>query len=117
MRNRARLSFVFRILERLQPLFPNARIINRPLEDFRKTERPDIHGCNNDYFWSFEAKEYLPEFKVASVEDGMRFAFEAAPRECFERVGRKLPFGCHAWAKFDRSFWEPHLLPLNGTGK
>jgi uncharacterized protein DUF5672 len=117
MRNRAHVRPIFWILEKLQHLFPDSRLINRPLEDFRKTERPDVHGVNNDYFWSFDAKKYVPEFKVASVEEGMRFAFEAAPRECFERIGRKLPFGCHAWAKFDRTFWEPHLLPSNGAAK
>jgi uncharacterized protein DUF5672 len=121
MRNRRHLQPVFRMLERLQPVFPKSRVINRPLEDFRKTEKPDIHGCNNDYFWSFEAERFLPGFKVASVEDGLRFAFEAAPRDCFERNGRQLPFGCHAWTKFDRAFWEPYLLqppaPVpNGAG-
>jgi hypothetical protein len=47
---------------------------------------------------------------VASVDEALRFAFEAAPRECFERNGRRMPFGCHAWEKFDRGFWEPFLL-------
>jgi hypothetical protein len=74
------------------------------------TEKPDIHGRNNDFFWSFEAVGFFPDFKVAPVNDGLEFAFEAAPRMCFEMNRRKLPFGCHAWTKFDRSFWEPHLL-------
>jgi hypothetical protein len=110
MRNRKRFRPLFRLLEKLQPSFPNSKFINRPLYDLRKSERPDIHGCNNDYFWSFEAPRYLPEFKIASVEEGLRFAFEAAPRNCFEMNGRRLPFGCHAWTKFDRTFWEPYLL-------
>jgi hypothetical protein len=33
-----------------------------------------------------------------------------APRLCFELNGRKLPFGCHAWQRYDRGFWEPYLL-------
>jgi hypothetical protein len=117
VRNSARLRLLFRILERLQPLFPRSRLINRPLEELRKSEKPDIHGCNNDYFWSFQAAKYFPEFKVATVEEGLRFAFEAAPRRCFELTGGQMPFGCHAWTKFDRGFWEPHLLahrPLTG---
>jgi hypothetical protein len=114
VRNNSRLRFVFRFLEWLQPFFPNSRVINRPLEDLRKSEKPDIHGCNNDYFWSFHAARYLPEFKVATVEQGLRFAFEAAPRRCFELNRGRMPFGCHAWMKFDRNFWEPHLLRGNG---
>ena len=53
---------------------------------------------------------YLPEFKVASLEQGLRFAFEASPRTCFEMNGGRLPFGCHAWGRYDREFWTPHLL-------
>jgi len=49
------------------------------------------------------------------VEEGLRFAFEGAPRMCFELNQQKLPFGCHAWAKFDRSFWEPYLIASDGT--
>ena len=110
MRNNSSLRQFFRFLGRLQPFFPGSRLINRPLEDLPKVERPDIHGCPNDYFWSFDAPRYLPEFKLATVEQGLRFAFEAAPRTCFELTGGRMPFGCHAWTKFDRSFWEPHLL-------
>lgn len=66
---------------------------------------------NVDLFWADEARHFYPEFKIASMEMGLRFAFEAAPRVCFERNHRQLPFGCHAWPKYDRAFWEPHLLP------
>ena len=117
LRNISRLRNLFRVLEWLQPAFPHSKIINRPLEHLRRTQRPDIHGCNNDFFWSFDATRYLPEFKIAEVEEGLRFAFEAAPRRCFELTGGQMPFGCHAWTKFDPGFWEPHLLahaPLRG---
>lgn len=63
-----------------------------------------------DRFWSFKAKNYYPEFKVAPVEEGLRFAFETGPRYCFQRNGNKLPFGAHAWPRYDREFWEVYLL-------
>ena len=65
---------------------------------------------NEDHFWSHEAVKYYPEFKVAPLDVGLRFAFEVAPRRCFELNHRKLPFGCHAWPRYDRQFWEPYLL-------
>jgi hypothetical protein len=65
---------------------------------------------NEDYFWSDEATKYYPEFKIASFDIGLRFAFEVAPRLCFELNKRKLPFGCHAWYRYDKDFWEPYLL-------
>jgi Protein of unknown function (DUF5672) len=67
-------------------------------------------SAGSDHFWSDRAVAYYPEFKVASVETGLRFAFEVAPRLCFEMIGQQLPFGCHAWPVYDRQFWEPHLL-------
>jgi len=63
-----------------------------------------------DYFWSDIAVKYYLEFKIAPVEMGLRFAFEVAPRLCFERNNFRLPFGCHAWHRYDRKFWEPYLL-------
>ena len=65
---------------------------------------------NVDEFWSREATRYDPDFKVAPFEMGLRFAFETVPRQCFEMNNREMPFGCHAWHKFDREFWEPYLL-------
>ena len=66
-----------------------------------------------DIFWSEEAIHYHPDFKIADVPTGLRFAFEVSPRLCFERNQRQLPFGCHAWGRYDRAFWEPHLLKPN----
>jgi hypothetical protein len=71
--------------------------------------RPD-GTKNEDHFWSDRAKHYVPEFKVASVEVGLQFAFEVAPRLCYDMNHGQLPFGCHAWPRYDRAFWEPHLL-------
>jgi len=65
---------------------------------------------NEDYFWSDEATKYYPEFKIPPVEVGLRFSFEVAPRHCFDLNNRQLPFGCHAWPRYDREFWEPYLL-------
>jgi hypothetical protein len=65
---------------------------------------------NEDHFWANRASHYLPSFKVASLDVGIRFAFECAPRYCYELNSHQLPFGCHAWGRYDRAFWEPHLL-------
>jgi len=68
------------------------------------------YSVNEDHFWSGRASYFYPAFRVAPPEVALQFAFEVAPAWCFERNGRKLPFGAHAWAKYDRGFWEPHLL-------
>jgi len=68
------------------------------------------YSVNEDHFWSGRASYFCPGFRVAPPEVALAFAFETAPGYCFERNGRKLPFGAHAWAKYDRKFWEPYLL-------
>lgn len=62
-----------------------------------------------DHFWGTRAVHYWPEFKVAPLEVALSFAFEAAPEYCFQLNGHKLPFGCHAWDRYDRTFWERYL--------
>lgn len=68
------------------------------------------YTLNEDHFWSDRARLFCPDFRIAPVDAGLRFAFERAPRYCFEQNGGQLPFGCHAWARWDRAFWEPYLL-------
>jgi hypothetical protein len=71
---------------------------------------PKKRGVNEDHFWSGRAVRYYPDFRIADLQTGLRFAFEVAPKLCFELNEHKLPFGCHAWPKYDRAFWEPYLL-------
>lgn len=71
---------------------------------------PAGRRLNEDCFWSFRARDYYPEFKIAPVKEALSFSFEMVPRRCFELNAKRLPFGCHAWSKYDRKFWEPFLL-------
>lgn len=78
------------------------------IRDF--VDHPEVH---EDLFWSFEARRFVPDFRIPDVKEALTFAFECAPEYCFEANGRQLPFGCHAWAKWGRAFWSPYLLPNN----
>ena len=74
-------------------------------------ESAEVQGSTAaDLLWADVAVHYNPDFKIADVATGLRFGFEVAPRICFERNHRQLPFGCHAWPRYDREFWEPYLL-------
>lgn len=70
----------------------------------------DNYPFNEDGFWSFEAPKYLKNFKVAPFKEALKFAFERFPRKCFRLNNKKLPFGCHAWAKYDREFWLNYII-------
>jgi hypothetical protein len=80
------------------------------VQKLRKMDHIEVNQRGNDLFWSDAAKELLPGFKVGSFEEGLAFAFEMEPRRCLERTGGKLPFGCHAWARYDRAFWEAYTI-------
>lgn len=68
---------------------------------------------NEDIFWGIYAPQIDPRFRVASVDEALNFAFESYPSASYEKIGGNLPFGCHAWAKHDRAFWEKMgVVPL-----
>jgi hypothetical protein len=67
-------------------------------------------GVNEDLFWAFGAWRLAPSFRVPTPQEALGFSFETAPRYCFEANSARLPFGCHAWTKYDRKFWERFLL-------
>ena len=74
------------------------------------------HYCGaEDIFWGKYAKQFDPTFKVANLNDALRFAFEADPAGSLEKTGGRLPFGCHAWARYDRDFWvKKGVVPEKG---
>jgi hypothetical protein len=115
-RNQNALAPIGNVLTGLNRRFPQLKILQKLSEHWQRMQKPREYQPNNDMFWADQARDYFPGFKIASVEEGLRFAFEAAPRRCFELNERKLPFGCHAWAKFDRAFWEPFLITTDEVG-
>lgn len=64
------------------------------------------YGESEDRFWSLDARRFCPDFRVAPVDEAMLFSIEQFPETCVELNGGKIPFGCHAWPKYDREFWE-----------
>jgi hypothetical protein len=70
----------------------------------------DNYPFNEDGFWSLEAPKYLKEYKVAPYKESLQFAFERYPKKCFKNNDNRLPFGCHAWIKYGKTFWNRYLL-------
>ncbi len=68
------------------------------------------YTLHEDNFWSDRAHLLHPQFRVAPVDVALRFSFETRPRDAYEYCNRQMPFGCHAWKKWDSAFWKPHLL-------
>lgn len=62
-------------------------------------------NLNEDVFWSVELPRCDPRFRVAPPEVAAAFAFEVLPRHLMDLRGGRLPFGCHAWQRYDQEFW------------
>lgn len=64
---------------------------------------------NEDYFLAATFPKIFPEFKVAKAKEAIAFAFEAQPENLYKMNGKKLPFGCHAFAKYSPEFWKKFI--------
>ena len=55
------------------------------------------------------ARKFYPDFKIATAQEAIPFAFECKPDYLFKLNGNKLPFGCHAYRKYNWSFWKKYI--------
>lgn len=72
-------------------------------------ERKPLLGeqiINEDLFFSSIVDK---NFKVAPIDTALQFAFERQVERCFELNKRQLPFGCHAWQRYNLEFWKPYI--------
>ena len=109
-KERETVRSVLRPLRAAVPSWLKGGVTSGLRTQLKKIDRTEVNERGNDLFWSDEAKRHWPEFRVGSLEEGLAFAFETQPSVSLERVGGKLPFGCHAWGRYDRGFWEKYLL-------
>lgn len=59
---------------------------------------------NEDVFFSISDNE---AFHVAPLEVALKFAFEREVERCYQLNNQELPFGCHAWERYNPEFWKP----------
>lgn len=78
------------------------RKVKSCLEVLKEFQMKDI--VNEDIFWASREEK---NFRIAPIDIALQFAFETNVKVCFEKNQRKLPFGCHAWQKYDFSFYRP----------
>lgn len=68
------------------------------------------HYIYEDMLFSKYAKFSTFNCKIAECHDGMRFSFEANPSYLFKLNQNQLPFGCHAFEKFEYDiFWKKYI--------
>lgn len=72
------------------------------------------HNVNEDLFWTQLVAKTFKDYKVADIPDAIKFSFEVNPKYLYEMNNLVLPFGCHAWEKYEPEFWEEILFNKKG---
>lgn len=101
LRKQLRLRRWYDPLEALKVFHPGMNRISADVADWKWSE---------ERFLLMRATHYLHELRTPPVEEALEFGFEAVPRHCYDINRGRLPFGCHAWERYDPEFWEPFLL-------
>lgn len=86
------------------------KILNTYLES-------DKREHNEDVFWSLEAPRLYQLMKIPKWEEALLFSFERGPKWSYKKVGYKLPFGCHGFARYETDFWIQHIPALRQDKK
>ena len=83
-----------------------------------------LFGLDNNMAWYRKEHSYLwedtyfsygldgtpHEMKRPSPEEAAEFSFECSPEYLYNLIGNKLPFGCHAWRKYQYDeFWSNYI--------
>lgn len=62
---------------------------------------------NEDLFFAALKHKKGKPFRIPSTREAMYFSFEESPAMLYELTGHTLPFGCHAWEKWEyETFWK-----------
>ncbi len=62
---------------------------------------------NEDLFFSALKYDW---FHIPDAQEAMFFSFETYPSFLYQKTGGILPFGCHAWGKYEyQEFWSQYI--------
>ncbi|MEL6945153.1 MAG: DUF5672 family protein, partial [Bacteroidota bacterium] len=62
-----------------------------------------------DRFWGLYVSRAFDWFTTPPLEVTQQFSMETLARRQYQENGQQLPFGCHAWWRYDLEFWKPHI--------
>ncbi len=69
------------------------------------------HAYNwyEDMFICHILPKFFPDFKIATPSDAGKFSLECNAENLYKINNNTLPFGCHAWWRYELDFWTPHI--------
>lgn len=69
----------------------------------------EVTDLYEDVCFSRYGKKAYKDFNPAPADIAMKFSFEVLPRRLYEMNNKQLPFGCHAFEKYDFGFWKQFI--------
>lgn len=94
-------------LKHLKVLFKSlvrASGYNNTLNYFR------YQGINEDVLWGVYVPSIFPDFRIPSIDVAIKFSIESNPEYFMSLISPILPFGCHAWERWGKDFWQPYII-------
>jgi len=76
---------------------------------FIKKSKYLITILSEDQYFCLVVPKINLNFKLAPREVGIKFSFEENPDLMFKMNNNELPFGCHAWARYNKEFWSQFI--------
>ncbi len=64
---------------------------------------------NEDVFFTYWGNLLHPFFQLPSDDEALHFAVEQSPGEALKKLGNVLPFGCHAFEKYEPELWSKYI--------
>jgi len=93
-------------------LFPILRNIKKIIKIAGFLIKNNPEQKNEDYQIMILSGIYK-NFKIAPANIALSFSFDANPTNLFEMNNNQLPFGCHAWMRYEKDFWSSFIKKDN----
>jgi hypothetical protein len=90
--------------------------VYRYVKDYHSFVYGNAHlnvDVNEDLFWGLFVPNRCSFFRVPTPNEALAFAFEAHPDFLYKLNNGQLPFGVHAWSRYQPEFWKA-VLPQHG---
>lgn len=62
-----------------------------------------------DNFFSYWGNLMFPIFRLPPDIEAAKFSIELDPEKTFNLIGKQLPFGCHAYLRYEPQFWRKYI--------
>lgn len=106
---RAELGLVFLLVLRVMLQFNGTWLAQFFPGFFRWLFTTNSKNVHEDVYFAFFAVFFVEAWRMPSPAESAGFGFDRCPKTVYAINGNKIPFGCHAWEKYDKKFIEKLL--------